>query len=288
MRPAGEAILALVCGYGSRDLRRRLLAMFVSYTDESGKGGRIFVANTLVSTPEKWIKFSDEWQGILDTPPKVEFCKSSQLIPGSSLYEKLPRLIQCLNRYVTFGTCTLVHVDKYIEYFRNMVSISFDSAFHHAYMHTAIAAAQYAAANHPGTVIDYVFDEIGDTEFLELRTGLRLFKKHSPTRDIADCINPEITCRDDKVIKPLQGADLIAGAIRRSYEDGDKNAKALLRQITFPGDGHVWDEKVLASFFLTMTERSRYFGFFYEGGKERSKRLKPQRKALKSNKRRGR
>src|SRR3954453_22200622 len=128
---------------------------------------------------------------------------------------------------------------------------------------------------------------MNDTHFLEVVEAHREFKKICPFPAGRERFGSDPVRGDDKVILPLQAADLWAGLMRRSYE-GDKSAQSLLKKIDICDTCTVLDEPILRKRWnrsvLQMPDLALGLrvGAFYEGKKQRSARLAPARKLLRS------
>ena len=255
--------------------------MYVGYIDESGKGGPVFVVGALTATPDRWKAFSEEWQSILDTPPRLPYFHLSdpQGLSPQSIAHKVARFIEVINASVERGDLVLIHVEQYKAFFARKATATRDQPFHQGYVHIMQQCALHLP--NPNSTIDLVFDEIDDTSYLELVVAYHRFKKICPDPAVAARFGAEPIRRKDEFVLPLQAADLWVGLMRRTYE-GDSPAAGDLKKIKVPNRAFIWDEPNLRKLQASSEAHTPGFGLghFYEDKKERSKRLKPARKKL--------
>jgi len=233
--------------------------MYVAHIDESGKGGPVFTVGGLSAKAEQWMIFSDQWQHVLDEAPSIPFFKYSdrQGLSEQAHHKKIDGLIEIINSLVARGDLGLIHVGQYKAFFRGKIGATFDNPFHQGYMHIITQCAIHLPD--PNGKIDFVFDQIDDTQYLELLDAYRRFKEICPDPAVKRRFGQEPIRRDDKEVLPLQAADLWAGLMRHAYE-GDRGAAAYLKKITVPNRCFVWDEEQLAELWGRSKARTPQLG----------------------------
>ena len=97
----------------------------------------------------------------------------------------MPKLLDVINRNVERGDVLAIRVPAYEALFKDKVSATFDNPFHHGY--ASIMAQLSMGASHVGKV-DFVFDRMTDTEFLELRDTWARMKKVPPIKTLKKLI----------------------------------------------------------------------------------------------------
>lgn len=278
-----DPILVLICGYPAKVREKLLMPMFVAHVDESGNGGPIFSVGAMIAKATTWLEFSDDWQkSVLDAPPKIPYFKFSnphQLSPESHL-KKINAGISVINRHVARAEGMIVDVAEYEIHFRNLMGATYDNPIHFGYMHTVQQCV--VGLSDPESKINFIFDEMDDTQYLELLGAFRRFKATCPDPHVARRLDQEPIRGNDKEIRPLQGADLWVGLFRAAT-GGDPEALALLRKIEIENRGWVWDAESLPVLLSHSVQRfpGLTSGKYYETKKARSKRLGPLRKIFK-------
>lgn len=215
---------------------RGILTVLQAWFDESGKTELpVYLLAGYVGGQTMWEDFSDEWQAELNRPPTLPYlhCKESQLFKGwtaSERVERILRFVAIIRKYrprrVTF---MLRHVD-YRELYsvisehpampraeRRMLKNQYYTAF--VVMLTVMLKAQATKWREHGAreLIEILFDE-GIDRWQRLKLGFEGFvtsvKKNDP--DLLQLlINKNAEFRDDKLLLPLQAADLLAWHLRR-------------------------------------------------------------------------
>ena len=72
-------IRALLAGMSARARQQRVLVMLQAYIDDSGNGDPpVYVLAGFVASSDEWEIFTDEWQALLDAPPRLEYFKMKE------------------------------------------------------------------------------------------------------------------------------------------------------------------------------------------------------------------
>jgi len=72
---ANARIRAMVSGLPFAKRKGRLLMAYQAFFDDSGTSVPVFVLSGFADPVSRWEKFSDDWQGLLDEPPKLRYFK---------------------------------------------------------------------------------------------------------------------------------------------------------------------------------------------------------------------
>jgi len=267
--------------------RSKKLSGFAAYIDESGSGGPVFVVGSLLAKPDQWFLFADRWRAVLAAPPAIpdfHLTESHGLSP-ERFHQKIEALIGVINTHVLRGDLVVIHAEQYKSIFSQKIGITRDTPEFQGYIWIIAQAASYMQT--AGEKIDFVFDYMDDTHFLEVLAAHQKFKEICPFPTVRERFGSDPTRGDDKMILPLQAADLWVGLMRRSYE-GDKAAQRLLKKIEITDTCTVLDEPTLLKHWDRSVSQipdlalGLELGKFYEPRKKRSARLAPARKRLKS------
>jgi hypothetical protein len=104
--------------------KRRYLMPVQLFTDDSGGKGHseLFVLAGLISHSDDWANFSDEWDALLKSPPRIDLFKmreaagySGQFLGFSKVDRdaKLRGLCQIINRHVSYSIHSVLDLDAY-------------------------------------------------------------------------------------------------------------------------------------------------------------------------------
>jgi hypothetical protein len=256
--------------------------MYVAYVDESDKGGPIFTVASLTSTPARWIEFEAHWQAVLDAPPRIPyFGLNHSDIPKRHREAKIEPLIEVINKFVERADLALIHTKAYRAFFKGKISPTHDNPFFAGYSQALMRAVNNVPD--PGARVDFVFDEIDDTHWLEVLDAHKLLKSLEGELELVGRVGAEPMRRDDEEVLPLQAADLWAGLFRRAY-GGNRGALDHLYKFQIPNAAMVLDADAIAQWYRRGLSSVPGFdiGTLYETKKQRSARLAPARKLLRS------
>jgi hypothetical protein len=263
------------------------LSNFVAYVDESGSGGPVFVVGSLLAKLDQWSSFIVCWRSVLATAPAIpdfHLTESHGLSP-ENYHQKIEALIEVINAHVSRGDLVLIHAEQYKSIFAKKIGVTRDTPEFQGYITIMAQVASYMKTSQGK--IDFVFDYMDNTHFLEVIEAHREFRKICPFPAVRERFGSDPVRGDDKLILPLQAADLWVGLMRRSYE-GNKSAQSLLKKINICDTCTVLDEPTLRKHWNRSLSQipdlalGLRVGAFYEGKKQRSARLAPARKLLKA------
>jgi hypothetical protein len=292
-RAPDYVIWDLVCCFGDLELRSRLLGMFKTYVDDSGRGDPfIFVDAGFLSTAPKWATFSVEWEAELRRHPAIPVFKATEAAHCTGAFTnftieqrdaRVERLIAIINNYTELAVMALLNTKVYRETFKEKISITMDVPQFH--VHISIIRRTIGWHYDTGRMgkIDFYFDEMSDTELFEVRAVWQRMKMrgHSWQRRRLG-LKPET--RDDKTVLPLQAADLLAWSYYRWMKDLDAGVSETdslgarwVSMITVPKAQALIDNNEVQALGARMLSDRIRTGKPYETGRERSKRLKPHR-----------
>ncbi len=290
-----QALWGLVSGYPDRVRRERLLGMFQVYADDS-KEPPVFVMGGLISTLDRWLSFSDEWQRALDINPRIKYFKAQEAwaikkefegFTKSQRDQRLTALAEIINNHVMYGRFCVIDLDAYYKVFTGKMSKPMNSPYYHCanrllYM---MIMGQYSRAI-PGKV-DFIFDEQGK-EFDPIISAWRGWNRSdSPSRIRRRLGSPPRPASDHDVL-PLQAADYVAWGMHRSFFDQQGKeykghmfslgAMMTIGQITVPLDFEYWGEDRLRSSLRNMQEMNggnfKYEAAFRPNRRQRNRAAK--------------
>lgn len=217
--------------------------MLQAHIDESQEGD-VFVMAGYVATSEAWTHFSYEWRKILDTPAtshfrKIDHFKMAEMRSASDL-EKSGWFYRVIEDHVLAAVSSVIRISELrnalkgipwgpdllnVDKLENPYFFSF-----RAITDVLMQSQERMGLNEP---IDFIFDEgVPKKPCIE---GWDLLRKNWPERRTRLMGNSP-SFKDDKIVLPLQAADLWAGWVRKWNVDG--NAPQSVDKLPFPWKVH--------------------------------------------------
>jgi hypothetical protein len=222
---------ALLSGLPKDARCKRILVMLQGYTDDSGSDGNRppFVLAAYLSEAEKWATFSDEWKAELRREPKIEYFRMAEAATGEGQFFGVPiefRRYKVRNLMAIIKKHNLEGVDIHIlwDEYRTLLEPHAPEVVH-PYgllffgMLDVLERYQVKKRIYPEKM-ELAFDEQGKAGQLAIMFySLLKARKKLPAENM---ISGTPRMLDDVAYIPLQAADMLAWAIRRSL-DQDKS-----------------------------------------------------------------
>jgi hypothetical protein len=228
-----QCIRSLTWGFTQRELTRRWIMALQTVVDDSGRGNPpVFVLAGFAAKVERWVGFPEDWQAVLDIPPKLAYFKMKEAHSLKRQFygftekqrdERLEAFVEVIERYVDFSFRLVIPHDLYRAGFQGKITRETDQPYFIAYYYlmTFLTAREY---NKPdGDKMDFVFDEQSKEQNWAL-DAYSLFVRFVPQR-LKHLIGERPIHRDEKVFLPLQAADLYAWHVRKFYAERAANRR---------------------------------------------------------------
>lgn len=294
---ASDAIWGLVCGYPSGIRNGRLLGMWRGFFDESATG-RFFVMAGFVATAPQWARFSDEWQALLEEPPRLRFFKMREAAALEGEFAshnkemrdaRVARFQRLTSKHhLSYGIGCIIPVADYKAEVRGRLAKPLDSPQYFAItwaMHTAV---KYLYDNGMSGKIDFLFDKQDVTTWAEALVAWGKWKSGQDDEIPASYrrrLGGLPNMQDDIDILPLQAADMLAWCLRMQHERellGDEVKRERFGiEIEIPVFSVVWDKPALATMVKrSLAKRGKLGLGGYETGPMRSRRIGALRKLI--------
>lgn len=201
------------------------------FIDESYDESGLFVMAGCISTPEAWAQFSEEWGkmlprwGLLDNHGKYHFHFREMTTPER--INNISVFFDTVYRY-TIGFLSLKFNKNDLKRARARISVpgmGIDWAYAEDPYFFAFRALMGMFQQNRGEMQDYFSDEEVDFIFDNHSDKGILISSwdeyiHNVPAELKKYYGATPRFEDDKEFLPLQGADLIAGLIRRGYKEG--------------------------------------------------------------------
>jgi hypothetical protein len=218
-----DYIKALVCGIPSVLRKERFLLMARGYVDASGNepSKPHIVLAGFVSDVPRWEKFSDAWQAVLDKPPKIEYFKMQEAnsLKGQFLHfdrdardSRVMDFLAVIERHVAIRVHCSMGWEDYRSVFSGKTPRRFDDPYYLCFFHLMSDVMLFQVKNQIPEPVDFVFDEEGAIEQRALSWYDQFKKQAGPIFE--PYLGKRPVFEDDKVILPLQAADMLAWHVR--------------------------------------------------------------------------
>jgi hypothetical protein len=229
--PASAPIWALVSGYSSPDRCDKPLAFLQAFTDDSAAetgDRRLFFAGYLNRTQD-WALFSDAWAEELQTTPAIEYLKMTEANSLSGQFakrkgwteekrdEKLRGLARVISHFDPISFQMSIDRDHFYRALKPVTPKGFNNPSFHCCIATVTSIVRFASGSKYRGKIEFIFDEQKEIEdevdlfFWSMMTQI--------PRRAKKMIAGKPLFRNDKSLRPLQAADMLAWHIRREHEE---------------------------------------------------------------------
>lgn len=222
-------IWELTSGYSS-DIRglKPLVALQAHIDDSAGNSGeRFFVLAGYINSADNWIHFSNAWDNELRRPPSIDYLKMSEAQNLSGQFrrwkdtdrdKKIQRLAHVIRQFKPASISCAVKGVEFDTIIKPVAPYGLGMPYFFCFQGLMISLANLQLENNNAVKvpIDFIFDEQkGLDEFAKYFYKLIREAQAAPLRRL---LSKEPIFRDDKLVLPLQAADLLAWHIRRGYE----------------------------------------------------------------------
>jgi hypothetical protein len=195
--------------------------------DDSGKSEKpVFVLAGFVLSVDEWTAFADQWQNILDGPPKLEYFKMSEAHYFTKQFarfsrrardERLQQFVSLIMHYSPLAIREVIYHEIYQRLFKGQIAKGTDYPYFLCVNNIIGTMLRYQYNNdwHINDKVDFIFDEQGkESDAIQRvwRYGMRILP---PV--LKPLVGNRPAHRDEKTFLPLQAADLFAWQSRRFY-----------------------------------------------------------------------
>jgi len=245
-----SALAELICGYCSRDRERKYIVILQAFVDDSRSesGDKEFVLAGYMTTAEQWMQFSNEWAAVLAESPQLErgfhaidaFHLRGQFAnwKRAARDEKVERLIGVIERFPLASFDTRMSQESFRRILLPITPYDLKSPYMTLFFAVMVNAAQQVHGLGITVPIDFIFDEQGEVG--QTATSWLGFMVTNLPPELRPLIGSSPIFRDDEKIMPLQAADLLAWALRKSREKKSSAGLDLANKLRRSGHTETW------------------------------------------------
>jgi Protein of unknown function (DUF3800) len=223
---ASTPVLALVCGLPSLARSARDLVMLRCFVDESGFGhGPVMVMAGLIADVESWARFSDDWQECLDMRPRLPFFHMAEMFAdswGDESKRRVARFQKIMATHAKGAVIVSIPLDDYRCIFGGQ------DVWKNPYLFLFFifirGYKRFSEEIGLDRTIDFVFD-MQTGAMARVAEAWDFWKTEAP--QLLQFTGGLPSFQDDKIVLPLQAADMLAWWIRRHMID-DLNGQTRL------------------------------------------------------------
>jgi hypothetical protein len=204
--------------------------MLTTYVDDSGSepGSPIYILGSLCLPKPLWKRVSEEWGGVLSATPSVGYFKASEVwernekkaspfvkLTTEERVAKVSALVDVLSRHDPLTASFQIEWPVFLRFTKTYsLPKGMDNPYFYLYYGAILLQSEWGIRVGNPTAVDFVFDNhgsIGD----EVKAWYPTFKS-SCSPEIKDRLGSDPKFCDEKVVIPLQAADLFAWYARRN------------------------------------------------------------------------
>lgn len=211
-----------------------------SYSDAGDQ--RLFLAG-YINKPDKWARFSDAWREELRVSPSIDYLKMSEAnsfegpfcgwdVPARD--EKIRGLARVIRHFRPASIHSSVSRSEFKAIVAPVAPYGFAQPYSYCFQVLMVSLAnsmlEYGL---PRVPIEFIFDEQGDMG-KEARFFYRIIRDGQPAA-VRSLLSDDPGFGDDKLVLPLQAADMLAWHVRRNHL---RNPEAFQVPDFLSADGH--------------------------------------------------
>jgi Protein of unknown function (DUF3800) len=228
-----QALDSLVCGYGKANRDAKLLVMLKAYFDDSSgdEGSKTMLLAGCVQRYDVWANFSISWEAALASSPSIKYLHMSEArsLQGEFFRwkardrdAKLRTLAGVICDYEPWILVAWMSRSEHDRVLKPASPYIIRHAYFLLFYATIVKLAHWH--HHKGITmpVDFVFDnqgKIGDAAVIWYRHFKSLEKP-----EVASLLGSSPVFQDDKLVVPLQAADMLAWHWRRRKDHPDEDS----------------------------------------------------------------
>lgn len=243
------------------------MLMMKSYIDDSGKGQQpVFVLAGYIASAEKWALFSERWKETLGNKPSLKYFKMKEAANLKKQFanwtedernKRLKELVKIIKEYASLGIQCVVNHNDYNDVIKNRIAKPLNDPYWFSFYNIIIALYRHHIDNPFTTKIDWVFDE-QFKQSDQVQASWSGFIKFIPD-PVKSILGSRPIHQNDKLIMPLQAADMIAWTVRRFHYEVIVNKKIF--SPVWMGLSEMWEDLSTISYIKDIWDKDRLLHF---------------------------
>jgi hypothetical protein len=254
-----QALDAMVCGYSQATRAAKVMVMFKAYFDDSASDeeSRTLLLAGCVQKYSIWANFSVGWEAVLAESPTIKYfhMREARKLEGEFARwkakdrdAKIKRLAEVAASYNPWTITAWISRKEFDAILKPIAPFTLRKPYLLLFYAAILKLAQWHYDDGVTLPVDYVFDEQGaiGTEAVIWYEHMKSWQKP----EIAALMGSSPKFENDKMVLPLQAADMLAWHLRRHKDHPDENES---KSATAPVVGLLHAEVQLTKEFLIDT-----------------------------------
>ena len=225
-------IRALMSGLPPYKRRRRKLIVFQAFLDDSGFEEPVFVLSGYIAPVDWWEDFSEEWQALLDEPPRLKYFKMREAAQLSGEFgrmgigarnERIKKFFDLTWKATHQSVSSVIPINPYKRIVKGRIKKEWDDPYFIALFDIVSLLLQehfhlkFYGAVKKDSVLDFIFDD-------NPRLAAKVPRWYQLTRSLLhpvlrNSIGASARFENDHDFLPLQAADAQSWYYRRLFAE---------------------------------------------------------------------
>ena len=227
-----QALDSLVCGYSKEHRDAKVMVMFKAYFDDSGsdEGSKTLLLAGCVQKYSVWANFSLGWEAGLAESPSIKYfhMREARKLEGEfngwkakHRDAKIRRLAEIAASYNPWTITAWISRAEHDAILKPIAPFMARQPYMDLFYAVILKLAQWHHDDGVTLPVDYVFDEQGviGTESVMWYEHIKAWQKP----EIAALMGSSPKFENDKVVLPLQAADMLAWHLRRHKDHPEED-----------------------------------------------------------------
>jgi hypothetical protein len=197
---------------------------FQAFIDDSGSGLPVFVLSGYISSVDWWESFSDEWQKLLDAPPKLPYFKMREAakcwggkMKADQTYHRIKSFVDEIPVMVQASMISVIPMKKYKAIVKGKPAKFLDDPYFVALFDIVMKLFWSQVSVGSTDTLEFIFDD--NPRLAAKVPQYYQFMRHSIDPKYRGLIGASPKFEDDLEFLPLQAADMQSWYYRRLFEE---------------------------------------------------------------------
>jgi len=192
----------------------------------------VFVLAGFVARGEQWGKLTIAWEKALDKPPRLEYFKMKEAHALEGKFKgwskrdrdaRLTLLVNIIREHVLGSVSAVVRQTDFSDVLKGRIATPLDNPYWSMYHSIINSVFEWEIKNGIHEPVDFIFDEqLHQSD--EVQAHFSAFYELAPPR-VKALFGERPVHRNDKKVKALQAADMLAWHIHRGYYEKERGTE---------------------------------------------------------------